>query len=164
MSQDNFLKSGRYMYFLAWFAFFFLLTSLFYFKTNPSVQKAKISGHSIELTADAQGHFQIKGQINGYPAEFLLDTGATLVAVPKSLAEKIGLKSGYPITIDTASGTVEGFLTRLDKLSFGEFTLNNVKAVIIPSESQVVLMGMNVLKNFSINQRQGKMSIKPGDL
>lgn len=163
MSEENFLRSGRYMYLLAWFAFFFLLTFLFYFKTNPTVEQAKISGQTIELTADTNGHFQVKGKINSYPVDFMLDTGASLVAVPKQLAEKIGLKGRYPVTIDTASGKVEGFLTRLDKLSFGEFSLNNVKAVIIPSESNLVLMGMNVLKNFSINQRHGKMSIKPGD-
>ena len=93
---------------------------------------------------------------------FMIDTGASDVAIPKVLADKMGVKGRYPVTIETASGEVEGLLTRVDSLSFGHFTLNNVKVVVMPSDSHTVLMGMNVLKKFSISQNQGKMIIKPG--
>ncbi|HAT9304438.1 TPA: TIGR02281 family clan AA aspartic protease, partial [Legionella pneumophila subsp. pneumophila] len=105
------------------------------------------------------GHYWIKGKINEYPVEFLVDTGATLVAIPQGLAKDLKITGRYPVTIETANGKVTGFLTRLQHLSFGEFHLQNVKAVIIPeNDDNTVLLGMNVLSQFHMIQ-QGKQLI-----
>jgi aspartyl protease family protein len=113
------------------------------------------------LSADQEGHYHIKGRINEYPVEFLVDTGATLVAIPQVLADRLHVTGHYPITMLTANGEVTGSLTRLQKLSIGEFILNDVKAVIIPSNDEnLVLLGMNVLSKFNIVQQDNRLILK----
>jgi aspartyl protease family protein len=161
MSDDQYSRAGRFMFLLVWIILFFGLFSFFYYY-NKSENTVYVANHSVyALSADQEGHYRIKGRINDYPVEFLVDTGATLVAIPQSIAEKLHIKGRYPITISTASGEVTGSLTRIEQLSFGEFNLKDVKAVIIPGASdETVLLGMNVLSQFDIKQEDKQLILK----
>lgn len=158
--QEPPASSGHIMYILAWVAFFFIWFGIFYLYQNPGASEVKNLHGELLIPADRQGHYHVSGTINDKPVSFMLDTGATIVAIPSNLAEQIPLEGQYPVSIETASGQVSGMLTRVDKLSFGPFELRNVKAVIVPGDKQVVLMGMNVLKEFRINQEKGRLLIK----
>jgi len=161
MNDEHFSQVGRTMFLLAWIILFVVLFLVFnYFRASESTVY-KVSSTEYSLSADREGHYRINGTINGYPVHFLVDTGATLVAVPQAVAEQAHLSGRYPVTITTANGEVTGSLTRLQSLSFGEFMLHDIKAVIIPGkDDDVVLLGMNVLSQFSMVQQDKKLILK----
>lgn len=110
-----------------------------------------------ELVVHRQGNqpFIVAGQINGQAVDFLIDTGATTVAVSQELAQRLGLVRGQARHINTASGTTIGYTTVLRRLSVGELRLDNVRAIILPAmrSGRQVLLGMNALAEFELNQR-----------
>ncbi len=100
------------------------------------------------------------GKINEQKVYMLLDTGATLVSVPESLAIQLGLTFGEPVNIYTASGEDKAFKTTIAKLHLGNITLTNVAALISPSNnSDIILLGMSALKDLNFSQADGKLSL-----
>ncbi|MCC5014174.1 MULTISPECIES: retropepsin-like aspartic protease family protein [Legionella] len=161
MVDKQYTQTGRWMFLIAWLLFFGLLLLFFYYYGEKEQGSYQITHGSVTIVADEQGHYYIDGSINDYPVKFILDTGATLVAIPQWLAAKLQLQGRYPISIQTASGEVTGTLTRLKQLSFAKFTLNNVKAVIVPgSDDDTILLGMNVLSQFNLSQQDKQLIIK----
>lgn len=147
------------MYIMVWVLFFALMFLFFYFYTrDKSVEQ--IQNGSLAIKADKQGHFKLKGKINEETVTFLVDTGATLVAIPQKLANRLQLEALYPIEAETANGIIKGYLTRLPNLNLGNFQLKNVKAVIMPdSAGGTALLGMNVLSKFELIQKEGNLII-----
>lgn len=119
----------------------------------------KATEHGIVIAADRRGHYIGSGLINGEPMQFMIDTGATWVAVPKRLAEKSGLQPGLPVRVKTANGEVVGYQTTIATLRIGTLTLHNSRA-IIQDKLDEVLVGMSVLKQFRMTQQQGEMKIE----
>jgi len=90
---------------------------------------------------------------------FLLDTGATFVAVPQQLASQLQLKKGHAISISTANGRSKGYITRLKTLSIGQIQLYNIKAIITPNLEEI-LLGMSALKQLEFTQRANELTIR----
>lgn len=104
------------------------------------------------------GHYYIDGSVNDNYLNFVVDTGATIVALPTSIATISGLKCKQKIVMRTANGNSIGCLSTIDRLKIGHFTLRYVEAVIQPNLSQP-LLGMNVLKQFRVEQDNGQMRL-----
>ena len=113
----------------------------------------------IIISADRRGHYSGGGMINKHKMEFMIDTGATSVAVPAKLAKRAGLKFGMPVVSNTAAGNVRAFQTTIPTLTIGSITLKNTHALILEKLDQV-LIGMTVLKKFKVTQFDGKMVIE----
>ena len=113
----------------------------------------------IVISADRRGHYSGAGMINSLQMEFMIDTGATQVAVPGELAKRAGLIFGMPVVSNTAGGRVRAYQTVIPSLTIGSITLKNTHAVILDKLDQV-LIGMTVLKRFKVTQFDGKMSIE----
>ncbi|MBB3184891.1 aspartyl protease family protein [Halomonas fontilapidosi] len=132
---------------------------------NPNAHLADVSigeGEPLVLERNRAGHFVATGRINGEPVEFLLDTGATYVAVPAELAERLGLESTGSAWFNTANGRVRGELTVLDKVSLGGFTAREVRGSISPGlAGDAALLGMSFLGRFDIEIRDGRMVLRP---
>jgi aspartyl protease family protein len=132
---------------------------------NPNahlVNAVSGSDEPIVLERNRSGHFVATGRINGEPIEFLLDTGATYVAVPAEFAERLGLQSAGSAWFNTANGRVRGDLTRLDEVSLGGFTATDVNGSISPGlEGEVALLGMSFLNRFDIEIRDARMILRP---
>lgn len=108
----------------------------------------------VTLQRNKFGHYVTSGEINGQPVTFLLDTGATGVAIPESVAQRLGLQRGQAYRTQTANGTAIGYATRLDQVSVGEITLQDVRAGIAPGlQTDQVLLGMTFLKYIEFTQR-----------
>ncbi len=111
------------------------------------------AGTQITISRDYDSHFRLKGSVNNIPVTFLLDTGASSVAVSDELAKRAGLKNKGELTTETANGSTIGYFTVIDKIMLGTVELNNVSAVIAPNMgSNQALLGMNVLRHFEIRQ------------
>jgi aspartyl protease family protein len=108
------------------------------------------------LKRNPAGHYLVPGIINGQSVTFMLDTGATQVALPAGLSAQLGLRAiGPAIQVVTANGTVTARMTLIDELAFGPFVLRQVHATLNPgmNDDDIILLGMNVLKRLEFTQR-----------
>jgi aspartyl protease family protein len=106
------------------------------------------------LKRNRSGHYVVNGFINSKEVTFLLDTGATDVALSDDLATALELRRGAYITSQTANGTVTARQTTLSEVSIGSIRLQNVRASILPSLSdKEVLLGMSFLKQLELVQK-----------
>ena len=161
--MDGNQKIAKAMTYIAWISGLIIMTLFFndYLakQENPNTrpESYRQNGNAVViLQQNRVGHYVTNGYINGYKVKFLLDTGATQVSIPASIAEKIGLKAGYSQSVNTANGVIEVFSTRLDSLSVGELTFYDLSANINPyMQGDTILLGMNALKQVKLVQ-QGK--------
>ncbi len=106
------------------------------------------SGSSVTLTADAQGHYQTLGQVNGGTVNFLVDTGATTIALPSADARRLGINylNGQRGYTQTANGRAAAYRVTLDTVKVGDITLHAVEAVVLEGDGlKIALLGMSFL-------------------
>ncbi len=104
------------------------------------------------------GHYFVDGAVNGHYLNFVVDTGASVVTLPVGTATSAGLHCRERASINTANGTSSACVVRIDKLTFGGFTLVDVDALVAPNLTQP-LLGMNVLKRFHVDQENSQMRL-----
>jgi aspartyl protease family protein len=161
-------RAGRVMLVLAWGAGLLLATRFFadweQSRFNPNREPVSIvQGDQIEvrLEGNVQGHFVADGLINGEPVTFLLDTGATDVAIPAEQAERLELARGAPVMLQTANGQTTGYRTVLDSLALGDIVLRDVRAIVAPGfGGEQILLGMSALKQLEFTQRAGTLVLR----
>ena len=113
-------------------------------------------------SATARDTFVADGEVNGRRVTFLLDTGATYIALPAQLARELKLKLGPPITLQTAAGPATGYPTRLDSVRLAGIEMRDMAAVVSEGlEPGQVLLGMNFLKRLEMTQRGEQLVLKP---
>ncbi|MGV8933086.1 MAG: TIGR02281 family clan AA aspartic protease [Gallionellaceae bacterium] len=118
---------------------------------------ASVAGPLV-LSQGRNGHYFVDGAINDQFLNFVVDTGASSVVVPQSIAFNSGLHCITQVSMQTGNGTSNACTTVIQKLRFGNFTLTNVEAIIAPNLSQP-LLGMNVLKRFRVEQDNGQLRL-----
>jgi aspartyl protease family protein len=112
---------------------------------------------AISLTADANGHFMTSGSINGSVARFMVDTGATMVAMGAGDARRanIDYAKGVSGTMLTANGPVRVWRVSINALRIGDVLLNGVDGVVQEHDMPFVLLGMSFLNRMEM-QRSGE--------
>jgi aspartyl protease family protein len=156
------------MMIIAWAAALFLATRFFgeweQRQENPNTVVASEHGDGyveVKLTSNRDGHFVMTGQINARPVQFMLDTGATNVAVPESVAQTLRLERGERVQVSTANGRTDAFRTTLQRLQIGDIVLNNVRALVVPGlDGEQVLLGMSAVKQLEFTQRGGTLLLR----
>ena len=116
---------------------------------------------SVTLAADPRGHFFTDGAVNGSPLRFLVDTGATVVALPAADARRLGLdyRKGEAGLTNTAGGMVQAYRVRLDRVRLGEIELTNVDAVVIEQGLDIALLGMSFLNRLEMKREGQTMTL-----
>jgi aspartyl protease family protein len=114
----------------------------------------------VVLEQDRSGHYVAEGQINGQAVTFLVDTGATDVALPESVARALGLEFGPRVRVMTAAGPASAWMTRLDEVAVGGIRRQNVRASITSGEFNGILLGMSFLKHYNLQQQDGRLVIR----
>lgn len=113
------------------------------------------------LERNRQGHYVVSGTINHIAVTFLLDTGATDVAIPAAVATAAGLEPGLAGRASTANGLVTVYATRIAELQIGNIILNNIDASITPSMSgNTILLGMSALREIEFTQRGTTLTLR----
>jgi aspartyl protease family protein len=110
----------------------------------------------VTLAADPSGHFFAQGQVNGGSVRFLVDTGATMITLPGSTADRLGIdyRKGPRGLTQTAAGPTVAYKVKLDEVRLGNITLQNVDAVVLQSGLSFALLGMSFLNRVEM-QRDG---------
>ncbi len=117
---------------------------------------------SVVLWADSRGFFHAEGRINGRPVEFLVDTGATTVAISgrDARALDLDLSNGTRGIAQTASGLVGMTSVKLDEVSVGSITLYNVDAGVIDGNHPAVpLLGASFLNQVDMQRAGQRMEL-----
>ena len=122
------------------------------------IETVSASGVVLERTLD--GHFYLTGQINHHTLVFMVDTGASTIAIGDRLAERLGLRDCRPRRYATAAGTVSGCEARAERVEIGGLRLAGVPVAVLPG-ADTNLLGMNVLRHFRIEQQGRKMHLTP---
>jgi aspartyl protease family protein len=118
-------------------------------------------GNRIVLSAGSGGHFTTAGQINGKAVQFMVDTGATTVAMGMQDAERAGVnyKAGQPVMMSTANGNVQGYRVKLDSVRIGEVEVFGVDAVVTPQTMPYMLLGNSFLTRFQMLRENDQMTL-----
>jgi aspartyl protease family protein len=161
-------KIGKTFAFIFWGLFLLLGYQFFDNKlaqrTNPNQSpESYVDGGltTLVLQQNRMGHYVTNGMLNNYPVTFMLDTGATNVAVPKHIADAIGLQYGQPISVNTANGTAKAYMTNITSLSIGKMQFGAMRATIVPGMTgDELLLGMNALKQVEFTQKNGVLTLK----
>lgn len=159
---------GKNMMIIAWVIALSLLTWIFgsweekQYNPNQNIASSYKDGAStVSLTRNRWGHYVFDGEINQQRVTFLVDTGATEVAIPGELQKQLGLQAGRSKLVQTANGTTRAYSTELESLSIGNIKLRNVRASIVPNmEGQEILLGMSVLKQIEFTQKGNQLILK----
>lgn len=115
----------------------------------------------IVLAAGSGGHFTTPGQINGKAVSFLVDTGATAIAMGQADADRIGInyKSAPRGFAGTANGRIPVNVVTLSSVRVGEVEIANVEAVVMPSTMEHVLLGNSFLTRFQMKRDNDTMRL-----
>lgn len=159
---------GLGMSILAWVALLLLLSwfaaDVLQLQRNPNsrvaVTRDAAGVPEVRLVRNHAGHYVATGKINGNTVTFLLDTGATDVAIDARQAQSLSLQQGAPVTVTTANGRVQGWRTLLRKVQLGAIELTSVPATIVPDLDGEVLLGMSFLKRLTMIQRGRELVLR----
>lgn len=119
-------------------------------------------GTRIVLTAGPGGHFFASGSINGASTQFLVDTGATSVAIGQAEADRLGLKykTGRRGHSQTANGIVPFHEVTLASVRIGDVTVYDVRGVVIASQMSHILLGNSFLTRFQMTRHNDVMTLE----
>ncbi|TQV83015.1 TIGR02281 family clan AA aspartic protease [Aliikangiella coralliicola] len=156
------------MIMIAWIIAIALLTTIFGSwedkQINPNSAPDTYqtqNGVEVTLQRNRYGHYLVSGTVNHQDAIFMLDTGATLVAIPGEIQQELGLISGQSHYTHTANGTAKAYYTVIDRLTIGDIVIRDVKASIVPNmEGRQILLGMSVLKELEFTQKGKQLTLR----
>ncbi|MBV8927002.1 MAG: TIGR02281 family clan AA aspartic protease [Bradyrhizobium sp.] len=104
---------------------------------------------SLNIPRDPRGHFLAEGRIDGQRISFMVDTGASVVALNESSAARFGLRptpGQYTANVSTANGTVKAARSRIEMLDVGGLVVRDVDAMVLPDEAlSENLLGLSYL-------------------
>lgn len=145
------------------------------FGSNPADAMLSIKSSFGMITADSdttvegagsldlqryRAHYEVEGTINQFPVYFMVDTGATDVAVPESFAKHAGINACKPSKRNTANGTVDVCEATAAELTIGQFKIRNVKLTYNKGMADdTFLLGMNVISLFRMEQQGDVMRL-----
>jgi aspartyl protease family protein len=113
------------------------------------------------LAAGPQGHFFGDATVNGVPIRFLVDTGASAVALPAAEADRLGIdyRKGVRSVASTANGVVAVYRVTLDIVRLGAIELRSVEAMVVESGLDTALLGMSFLNRVEMKREGSTMTL-----
>ncbi|MCB1614964.1 MAG: TIGR02281 family clan AA aspartic protease [Pseudomonadales bacterium] len=123
----------------------------------------KVDKSSFSIPKGPDGHYMTLGKVNGRQVQFLLDTGATVVAMDYHDADRLGIRwrSGRKSMSSTAAGLVTSYQLTLPSVTVGHLTVSNVQASVIVAEMHgPLLLGMSFLQYFDMTEKNNTLTLE----
>jgi aspartyl protease family protein len=133
--------------------------------TRPAPAPAVSSGiRTVTLSNDGRGHFQVEARVEGRAIDFLVDTGASSIALRESSAAKIGIHpspSDYSVRMQTANGVGKAARVRLDRVEVADIMVRDVDALVVPDDAlSTNLLGMSFLSRVKWAHDRGRLVLE----
>lgn len=116
----------------------------------------------LQLGADAGGHYFADGQINGQPVRFMVDTGASTVAMDAQTAARLGIDvaRARPVRIATANGQTQGWTVQLREVRVGSLSQRDIAATVTQETMPFVLLGNSFLNHYHMTRDASAMVLQ----
>jgi aspartyl protease family protein len=117
---------------------------------------------TVAIPPDPLGQYRVRGAINGTFVDFLVDTGASVVALSRRHARTLGLEleGAEQGLVQTAQGRVDAYFVNLNEVVVGGLTAHNVQGAVIDSDFPVdILLGMSFLRHVGLEERGGVLTL-----
>jgi aspartyl protease family protein len=133
--------------------------------TSAAQDTAQAGSRSLSIPRDPRGHFLTDGRIDGQRIDFMVDTGASVIALNEKSAARFGLRptpADYKMTVSTANGTIKAAPTRLAMVEIGGLIVRDVDAMVLPDEAlSENLLGLSFLSKLKrFEYANGKMVLE----
>ena len=134
-------------------------------KALPAGTAEQTGLRSLSIPRDARGHFETEGRIDGQRIVFMVDTGASVIALNESSAARFGLRPArgdYRATVTTANGVIKAAPTRLAMVDIGGLVVRDVDSMVLPDEAlSENLLGLSFLSKLKrFEYANGKMVLE----
>jgi aspartyl protease family protein len=130
----------------------------------PAPVSSSPSARNVVLTKGRQGHFEVEARVDGRRLEFLVDTGASHIALRESEAARLGIyprPSDYTVRVSTANGVTKAAMVRLGSVEIGDIVVRDVPAIVHSDEGlSVNLLGMSFLSRVRWTHERGKLVLE----
>jgi aspartyl protease family protein len=133
---------------------------------SASVEEAPAASNarSVTISRASNGHFHVDGSVDGRRIEFMIDTGASVIALRERDAAKLGIHPAardFTAKVSTANGVVKAARAELNRVDIGGVTVRNVAALVLPDEALGHnLLGMSFLSRLRWEQKNGKLVLE----
>jgi aspartyl protease family protein len=131
---------------------------------TPAPVSPSPSARNVVLTKDRRGHFQVDARVDGRRLEFLVDTGASHIALRQSEAARLGIyprPSDYTVRVSTANGVTKAAMVQLRSVEVGDILVRDVPAIVHSDEGlSVNLLGMTFLSRVRWTHERGKLVLE----
>jgi aspartyl protease family protein len=122
-------------------------------------------GEAVSIRKSLNGHFDASGQVNGTTVDFLIDTGATTIALSHADALRVGFSErdlSYTLIINTANGQARAAPVRIESITIGSITRTGLRAMVAePGKLDQSLLGMNFISSLTaFEMRQGEVILR----
>jgi len=130
----------------------------------PAPVSASPSARNVVLTKGRNGHFEVEARVDGRRLEFLVDTGASHIALRESAAARLGIfprPSDYTVRVSTANGVTKAALVQLRSVEVGDIIVRDVPAIVHSDQGlSVNLLGMSFLSRVRWTHERGKLVLE----
>src|SRR5262245_39191462 len=131
---------------------------------TPTPVSSAPSARNVVLNKDSHGHFQVDARVDGRRLEFLVDTGASHIALRQSEAARLGIyprPSDYTVRVSTANGVTKAAMVQLRTVEVGDILVRDVPAIVHSDEGlSVNLLGMTFLSRVRWTHERGKLVLE----
>lgn len=154
---------------LAWVAIFSIIFVLFLFREEGKAvwnratadiagSRGTVTGSALRIPMRDDGHFWVRGTVNGRDVDFLVDSGATTTALSLDVARSAGVEidTSFPVTINTANGQVQAQTARIASLSIGPIRQKDARVVVSAAFGDTNVLGMNFLTSLKSWKVEGR--------
>jgi len=111
--------------------------------------ESPLGARTVRIARDSRGHFQVNGRVDGKQMAFMVDTGATVVALMERDAARLGIRPTsreYVVEVKTANGIVRAARARLNRVEIEDVIVRDVAALVVPDKSlSENLLGLSFL-------------------
>jgi aspartyl protease family protein len=118
-------------------------------RPDQPAQPVVSNSRSVVVPRDERGHFQLEARVDGRRIGFMVDTGATSIALTESDAARLGIhpaQRDFIVQVETANGTVRAARTELSMVEVGDLIVRDVAALVLPDEAlSENLLGLSFL-------------------